>query len=315
MRILALLLPIAAVIGVVVATGLSCVIGLSLGTDNWCELLIPFVGFWIAIPVALLAGLPLFILFQRRQISSWWQYGFGGFMLALPIWWLFATPFESARWQHAGFFDSLVYLGSGAFGGLAFYLLLRLELWSKLHDSASDTRTRRDMLGLPYAHRLPGTLEGLSFSRLNMLIILAMLWMLFAQLLLVPVVVLVRVLSMGSTDFFAAEIPVFAFSCWLASLHVRTYRSVAPDGHTGLLRWIAILGHACGLAGCAVLAYFLYQFAVGPYRTSASGMNEKLLFVLSLALLFTGFVIVRNLSIDTVPASSAADSDAKLPPK
>jgi len=123
------LLCIAAVAGVIAATSLTCAVGLATGTDTWCSMLTPLVGTPIAIACALVAGLPAYLLFRSLRLSQWWQFALGGALIALPLWYEFATPFNSARWAHAGAFDTLNYLGSGLLAGLAFYLLLRV--WRK----------------------------------------------------------------------------------------------------------------------------------------------------------------------------------------
>jgi hypothetical protein len=129
------LLCVAAVLGVLAATTLTCVVGLSAGTDTWCGALIPFVGAPIAIVCAVVVGFPAHLLFRKFGLSSWWHYVSGGVLIAVPVWYQLATPFSSPRWEHAGVFDSLNYLGSGLFAGLAFYLLLR---WQRLNSTSND---------------------------------------------------------------------------------------------------------------------------------------------------------------------------------
>ena len=117
---------LAAVVGVAAAVLSSCGIGLVLATGTGCSPLAWFVGSLIAIVVAIFGGLPLWLLFRRLGFRRHWQFVLGGVLCALPVWYLLAGPFDSARWQHAGVFDTLNYLGSGAFGGFFFWLFSRL---------------------------------------------------------------------------------------------------------------------------------------------------------------------------------------------
>jgi len=116
------LLALAALLGVGAATSTSCVVGLALGTGSWCSWLTWFVGVVFAVPIALVIGLPLQIIFERWQFHKAWQYVVAGTLCAAPVWYFLAVPF-STRWEHAGGFDSLNYLGSGAFGGLCYWIL------------------------------------------------------------------------------------------------------------------------------------------------------------------------------------------------
>lgn len=116
---------LAAILGVTAASLSSCGIGLALGTGTWCSPATWFVGLIFAMIVALIGGLPMWFLFRRLGLERHWQYVLGGVICALPLWYELAQPFDSARWQHAGGFDSLNYLGSGAFGGFFFWLLLK----------------------------------------------------------------------------------------------------------------------------------------------------------------------------------------------
>jgi hypothetical protein len=120
------ILVLAAILGVAAGVGSTCGIGLSIGTSTWCSPLAWFVGSLIAVPASLLGGLPLWLLFQRLGFRHHWQFVLGGTLCALPVWYLLASPFEPERWYHAGGFDSLNYLGSGAFGGYFFWVLSRL---------------------------------------------------------------------------------------------------------------------------------------------------------------------------------------------
>ena len=120
------LLALAALLGLATATVSACGVGLLLGTDTWCSPLAFFFGAPFALTAALLGGAPLCFVFRRLHLVRPWQFALGGLLCALPFWYLLATPFSSPRWHHAGGFDSLNYLGSGVFGGLFFWLLLRL---------------------------------------------------------------------------------------------------------------------------------------------------------------------------------------------
>lgn len=120
------LLCIAAVLGVVTATSSTCGIGLIAGTTTWCWM----PGLWLfAFPVAtvfaVVLGFPAALLYRRLGLVRWWQFAVGGAVIAVPFWFEAALPFASPRWQQSGFYDSLNYLGSGLFGGLWFWFLLR----------------------------------------------------------------------------------------------------------------------------------------------------------------------------------------------
>ena len=121
-------LCLAAIAGVMIATTASCLIGLSIGTGTWCSPgLMAISGVPIAVVCALVAGLPAYLLFRRLHFTSWWHYALGGLLIAVPGWYLMAMPFSSPRWQSAGFFDSLNYLGSGLCAGVVFYFLVRMQ--------------------------------------------------------------------------------------------------------------------------------------------------------------------------------------------
>jgi hypothetical protein len=132
MFLTASMLALAAVLGVALAVTLSCGIGIALGTNTWCSPLIWFVGSQIGIVVALVIGLPLHAFFRRRHLVQWWQFALAGVVAALPVWYLLAAPFTSARWHQSGAFDSLNYLGSGAFGGFIFWWFSRLPRGNSL---------------------------------------------------------------------------------------------------------------------------------------------------------------------------------------
>jgi hypothetical protein len=118
------LLCLAAVVGVAIATAGTCGIGLANGTGTWCGLPLYWVfGFPPAMLVAVVFGLPAYLVFQRAGLRSWLWFVLGGVLFAVPVWHSLAQPFESPRWIQSGFFDSLNYLGSGAIGGLAFWWL------------------------------------------------------------------------------------------------------------------------------------------------------------------------------------------------
>jgi hypothetical protein len=126
MLLIASMLALAAILGVASAVAVTCGVGVALGTTTWCSPLIWSVGSLIAIVVALVAGLPLYGVFLRRRLVQWWQFALTGMLCAVPIWYLLASPFSSARWHMAGAFDSLNYLGSGVFTGLIFWWFSRL---------------------------------------------------------------------------------------------------------------------------------------------------------------------------------------------
>jgi hypothetical protein len=115
----------AALLGVAAATLSTCILGLFLGTDTWCSPLGFLFGAPFGLVAALVGGLPLWFVFRRLNFTKHWQFALGGLLCALPIWYQLASPFNSARWHHAGGFDSLNYLGSGVLGGMFFWLLLK----------------------------------------------------------------------------------------------------------------------------------------------------------------------------------------------
>ena len=119
-------LAISGAAGTMAATTITCGVGRLNGTDTWCG-----VGFiWIvAIPVsvlvALLLGGPLAMAFNRLKIEAWWQYGLAGFAASLPVWAALSQPFESARWQSDGPYDTLNYVGSGVLSAMAYWFLAK----------------------------------------------------------------------------------------------------------------------------------------------------------------------------------------------
>jgi len=115
------LLCFSAVMGVVAATSGTCVTGLAIGTGTWCGGLTLVIGVPASLVVGVVLGFPLQLLFTRLNLRQWWQYVLGGTLLAVPIWHELAGPFTTARWEHAGIFDSMNLLGSGAAAGLFFW--------------------------------------------------------------------------------------------------------------------------------------------------------------------------------------------------
>ncbi len=127
-----LCLAIAAAMGTMAATSLTCGVGLARGTDTWCGL-----GyFWVvAIPMAVLCGVvlgtPLYYIFRWLKLKAWWHYTLAGAVAAVPGWLVLAQPFASVRWGQSGLYDTLNYLGTGALAALAFHLLLTHVLGSE----------------------------------------------------------------------------------------------------------------------------------------------------------------------------------------
>lgn len=116
------MLGVAAVIGVTAATFATCGVGLAHRTGTWCALpLFWFIGFPLAIGVALIFGLPLAFVFWKLRLTRWWQFGIAGFTSAIPLWIELAQPFTSVRWAQSGLYDSLNSLGSGLASGLAYW--------------------------------------------------------------------------------------------------------------------------------------------------------------------------------------------------
>lgn len=111
-----------ALIGVTGATSLTCGVGLAMGTDTWCGLgWFWLIGWPFAVVISVVLGLPIYFLFRWLGLHSWWHFAIGGVLLAAPLWYELAQPFQSPRWQVAGAFDTLNYLGSGLLGGLVFW--------------------------------------------------------------------------------------------------------------------------------------------------------------------------------------------------
>ena len=134
-------LCIAAMLGVVGASSTTCGIGLLSGISTWCGFpLVWLVGFPLAIVTSVVLGFPALIIFRKLGFSQWWQFIIGGLLLAVPVWYELAQPFTSTRWLHAGFFDSLNYLGSGMFGGLAFWWFSARGVKTSLTDHSKGTR-------------------------------------------------------------------------------------------------------------------------------------------------------------------------------
>jgi len=122
-------LCLAACLGVMIATSLTCAIGLSRQTSTWCGpgIILP-IGIMLAIPNAIILGIPAALAFEKAGLNRWWQFVIGGIVISLPAWYVLAEPFSSTRWQAVGFFDSLNYLGTGAIAGGVFWFLKRGEL-------------------------------------------------------------------------------------------------------------------------------------------------------------------------------------------
>jgi hypothetical protein len=117
-------LAAAAALGIVGASSGTCIVGLASGTDTWCGVgLYLMFGLVPAIVTAVLLGLPAHLLFHKLGLRRWWQYFFGGFLLAIPFWYLLARPLSFPLWMSVGFFDSMICLGSGAFGALSFWFI------------------------------------------------------------------------------------------------------------------------------------------------------------------------------------------------
>jgi len=121
-----LYLAIAAALGAMAATSLTCAVGLARGTDTWCGLgFIWLVAIPMAVVCALVVGIPLYLVFRWLHLHSWWQYTLAGAIAAVPGWIALAQPFASVRWEQSGFYDTLNYLGTGSLSALAFHLLLK----------------------------------------------------------------------------------------------------------------------------------------------------------------------------------------------
>ena len=120
------LLCLASVAGILGASSATCGVGLIQGTSTWCGVhLMLLFGAPIAIAVALILGYPAYALFRRWNLRHWWMFALGGLVLAIPIWYALVSPIGGARWEAAGFYDSVNYLGTGLFAGLAFWWLTK----------------------------------------------------------------------------------------------------------------------------------------------------------------------------------------------
>jgi hypothetical protein len=117
-------LCLAAIFGVMSGTGTACAIGISAGTFTYCGFsLIWPVGFIIAVPFALVIGLPSDWLFRRYGWRRWWQFALAGVVIALPVWHQLTDSFNSLAWRDNGLFGTINLLGSGLAGGLIYWWL------------------------------------------------------------------------------------------------------------------------------------------------------------------------------------------------
>ena len=82
----------------------------------------------MAVVVAVIAGPVLHFTFWRLRFQSVWHYAIAGVLASLPLWFALAQPFESARWQQSGLYDTLNYVGSGLLAALCYWLLTRTVL-------------------------------------------------------------------------------------------------------------------------------------------------------------------------------------------
>lgn len=130
------LLAFAAVIGVILATSSACVIGLTQGTSTMCgfQLIWP-IGMILAIPVAVVFGLPADFIYGRLGLRRWWQYLIGGVLFSLPIWFVMAVSTGLPRWQANGFFvaflDAINLIGVGVIASLVYW-------WLKTSDGPGE---------------------------------------------------------------------------------------------------------------------------------------------------------------------------------
>ena len=83
------------------------------------------VGAIVAIPHAVVFGLPAFVAFRKYGLGRWWHYAIGGVLIAVPCWVLIAQPFDSARWRYAGGYDSVNILGTGLVAAILFWAMER----------------------------------------------------------------------------------------------------------------------------------------------------------------------------------------------
>ena len=116
------LLILSSILGVLGATSVTCGVGLIQGTSTWCGFdTMLLAGAPIAIPVALVLGYPTYLIYRRWNLKRWWMFALGGLVLAVPMWYVLVSPIGGSRWEAAGVHDSMNYLGTGLFAGLAFW--------------------------------------------------------------------------------------------------------------------------------------------------------------------------------------------------
>ena len=113
-----MLLCVAAVLGVISATGVICGIEKILHPTMSCDMRIFWVvGIPIAVAFALFIGFPATLIFRKFKLFHWWQFVLGATLIAVPFYVVVGEPFK--RHSESGL--ALLYLGSGALSGLFYW--------------------------------------------------------------------------------------------------------------------------------------------------------------------------------------------------
>ena len=115
-------LGISAILGVLSASYSTCGIDILFFTPKTCDMekILPF-GIAIGVAFALLLGFPISRLFKKLKLFRWWQFVLGATLIATPFYIVVGEPL-TASWSDSGHFFFILYLGSGAFSGLYYWV-------------------------------------------------------------------------------------------------------------------------------------------------------------------------------------------------
>jgi hypothetical protein len=115
-------LGVAATLGVLSATYMSCGVDMMSHPMMTCdaEKILPF-GIAIGAAFALLIGYPTSRLFMKLKYFRCWQFVLGATLIATPFYVIMGEPFKT-DWADNGRVFFILYLGSGAFSGLYYWV-------------------------------------------------------------------------------------------------------------------------------------------------------------------------------------------------